>query len=137
MALNPKQQRFVQEYLVDRNATQAAIRAGYSKKTAGQQAHELLKKLEIAEAIERGAAKVAAKLEINAEWCLRKTVEIHDLARADDDKQIALKAIDQAGKLIGAYVERHEHTGKDGAPIEIAEVRTGLLAAIQKRMAKA
>lgn len=42
MALTDKQQRFVAEYLVDRNATQAAMRAGYSEKTAQQQGSRLL-----------------------------------------------------------------------------------------------
>ena len=51
-ALNPKHERFVAEYLVDLNATQAAIRAGYSAKTAGVQGFDLLKKPEIAAAIE-------------------------------------------------------------------------------------
>lgn len=51
-ALNPKQQQFVVEYLVDLNATQAAIRAGYSPKTAGVQGFDLLRKPEIAAAIE-------------------------------------------------------------------------------------
>lgn len=47
MTLTEKQRRFAHEYSVDYNATQAAIRAGYSEKTAGAQGHELLKKLEI------------------------------------------------------------------------------------------
>ena len=51
--LSPKQERFAAEYLVDLNATQAAIRAGYSPKTAGVQGFDLLKKPEIAAAIER------------------------------------------------------------------------------------
>lgn len=51
-ALNPKQQQFVAEYLIDLNATQAAIRAGYSPKTAGVQGFDLLRKPEIAAAIE-------------------------------------------------------------------------------------
>ena len=50
--LTPKQQRFVDEYLIDLNATQAAIRAGYSLKTAGQIGEQNLKKLEIKNAIE-------------------------------------------------------------------------------------
>lgn len=50
-ALSPKQQRFVDEYLVDLNATQAAIRAGYSRDTAGSIGHENLKKPEIQAAI--------------------------------------------------------------------------------------
>lgn len=53
--MNAKQSRFVAEYLKDSNATQAAIRAGYSKKTAGQQGHELLKKPDISNAVRAGA----------------------------------------------------------------------------------
>ena len=49
--MTPKQQRFVEEYLVDLNATQAAIRAGYSKKTAEQQGHQLLKKTSVQQAV--------------------------------------------------------------------------------------
>ncbi len=51
MSLSPKQARFVEEYLIDLNATQAAVRAGYSPKTAGQVGFENLKKPEIQEAI--------------------------------------------------------------------------------------
>ncbi len=46
MALNAKQQRFCDEYLIDLNATQAAIRAGYSQKTAYSQGQRLLKHAE-------------------------------------------------------------------------------------------
>ena len=51
MALTAKQERFVAEYLIDLNATQAAIRAGYSEKTADQYGHQLLKKTSVAAAI--------------------------------------------------------------------------------------
>jgi len=50
--LTPKQARFVQEYLIDLNATQAAIRAGYSERTAKQIATENLSKPIISKAIE-------------------------------------------------------------------------------------
>jgi phage terminase small subunit len=59
MALTPKQDRFVQEYLIDLNATQAAIRAGYSAKTAEQQAYQLLQKTSVRAEID--AAKVERK----------------------------------------------------------------------------
>ena len=52
MPLNEKQKRFVLEYLIDLNATQAAIRAGYSKKTAYSMGQQNLKKLEIQKAIQ-------------------------------------------------------------------------------------
>ena len=60
--LTAKQQRFCDEYLVDLNATQAAIRAGYSKKTAAVIASENLQKPNIAEYIEKRMAEKQAKL---------------------------------------------------------------------------
>lgn len=55
--LTRKQQRFVEEYLIDLNATQAAIRAGYSAKTAGQGGGQLLKNIQIAAAIDAALAE--------------------------------------------------------------------------------
>ncbi len=51
MSLTPRQARFVEEYLLDLNATQAAIRAGYSKKTAYSQGERLLRNVEVAAAV--------------------------------------------------------------------------------------
>ena len=53
--------RFVQEYLVDRNGAAAAVRAGYSKRTARQIACELLTRPDVAEAVRDGEAEIAAK----------------------------------------------------------------------------
>ncbi len=68
----PKQQRFVEEYLVDLNATQAAIRAGYSAKTAGQIGDENLKKPEIKEAIQARRKELSEKVEITQERVLKE-----------------------------------------------------------------
>ena len=57
--LTKKQERFVYEYLIDLNATQAAIRSGYSKKSAYSIGFENLKKPEIIEAIQRASAERA------------------------------------------------------------------------------
>lgn len=65
--LNEKQKRFVAEYLIDLNATQAAIRAGYSEKTARQVGAENLSKPYIADAIAAGAEKRIRKAEITAQ----------------------------------------------------------------------
>lgn len=62
MALTAKQQRFCDEYLIDLNATQAAIRAGYSKKTARQIGQENLTKPDIKEYIEKRMAEKEAAL---------------------------------------------------------------------------
>lgn len=80
MSLNDRQQRFVQEYCKDFNATQAAIRAGYSENGAGQSAHNLLKNSEILEAIEERKIEVAIHAKIDAAWVLRQW---HDIATAD------------------------------------------------------
>ena len=54
--MTPKQQRFVEEYLIDLNATQASIRAGYSAKNADKIGPELLGKTGVAEAIQAALA---------------------------------------------------------------------------------
>ena len=90
MSLNNRQTRFVQEYCKDFNATQAAIRAGYSEKTAGQQAHELLKNVEIAAAIEERKEQLATVAEIDAAWVLRQWKQI---ATADANELTQLRRV--------------------------------------------
>lgn len=72
--LTPKQQRFVEEYLVDLNATQAAIRAGYSEKTAGAIGGENLEKPEIAAAIQAEMDKRSERTAITADYVLQSIV---------------------------------------------------------------
>ncbi|KAB2720944.1 terminase small subunit [Brucella intermedia] len=68
--MTPKQELFVQEFLVDLNGTQAAIRAGYSERTAKEQAAQMLAKPEIAAAINAAMGDRAEKLELTAERVL-------------------------------------------------------------------
>jgi phage terminase small subunit len=75
--LSPKQQRFVEEYLIDLNATQAAIRAGYSKKTARAIASENLAKPNIQEAIAKAKQERSEATKVDAEWVLIQAVEVH------------------------------------------------------------
>lgn len=70
--MTDKQRRFVEEYLVDLNATQAAIRAGYSEKTAGQIGDENLKKPEIKQAIQARRKELSEKVEITQERVLKE-----------------------------------------------------------------
>lgn len=73
--LTPKQQRFVEEYLVDLNATQAAIRAGYSAKTARAQGAENLTKPDIAAAIESAQKNRSKRVELTQDWVLERLKE--------------------------------------------------------------
>lgn len=74
--LTPKQQRFVDEYLIDMNATQACIRAGYSEKNAHKIASELLGKTGVSEAIEAKRKRLEIKTEITAEKVLQEYAKI-------------------------------------------------------------
>ena len=81
--LTPKQQRFVAEYLVDLNATQAAIRAGYSAKTAEQQGPRLLGNVGVATAIAAGMRARSEQTGIDAKWVLRRLGEQAEADLAD------------------------------------------------------
>ncbi|MDI9222135.1 terminase small subunit [Pantoea sp. EA-12] len=77
--LTPKQEMFCREYLIDLNATQAAIRAGYSKKTARASGCENLTKPNIAEQIARLKSGRNERTEIDADYVLRRLVEIDEM----------------------------------------------------------
>lgn len=87
MALTARQQRFVAEYLIDLNATQAAIRAGYSKRTAGSIGEENLKKPEIAAAVAEAQAARAERTAVKQDDVLRELARIAlcDISAAFDD----------------------------------------------------
>lgn len=73
--LTPKQERFCQEYIIDLNATQAAIRAGYSQKTAGSVGAENLTKPEIQSELARLMSARNQRTEITADWVLKEAAE--------------------------------------------------------------
>ena len=86
--LTPKQRRFVNEYLIDLNATQAAIRAGYSKKTAQQIGAENLSKPVIQAEIQKRQVKLQNKLEITQERVLQELAAIAFANGADFAKVV-------------------------------------------------
>lgn len=74
--LPEKRRRFVDEYIVDCNGTQAAIRAGYSAKSAQQQAADLLCIPKVKAAVEEKLAEIRKKNEITADWVVDKAKKI-------------------------------------------------------------
>ena len=143
--LTPKQKRFVEEYLVDLNATQAAIRAGYSEKTARQIGEQNLSKLDIKSAIEEAQSKRAERTKLTQDYVIRElikvvevctgqketvitevlknamdnTVHAHDTERKLYDASAANRALELLGKHLGMFKDKVEHTGKDGGPVEM------------------
>lgn len=81
--LSKKHQRFVAEYLIDLNATQAARRAGYSEQTARQQGARLLTNVNILKAIEEGRKRQLTELNYTANQLLMELVEENNADLAD------------------------------------------------------
>ena len=134
MALTDKQQRFVAEYLIDLNATQAAIRAGYSAKTAGQIGEQNLKKLEIADAIKAAMEKRTERTQVDADYVLRTIVDTIERCKQAEpvrdrdgeatgeykfDAGAVLKGAELLGKHLKLFTDKTELTGANGAPLTI------------------
>ena len=108
--LTPKQQRFVEEYLIDLNATQAAIRSGYSEKTAKVIAAQNLSKLNVQEAIEEAQSKRAEQTQIDAAYVLRRLVEIDQMDVLDImDDQMKIRPVNEWPKVWRQYVVNLEN----------------------------
>lgn len=147
MALTDKQEAFVREYLIDMNATQAAIRAGYSKKTAKNIGNENLTKPDIQKALQTAMNKRAERTEIDQDYVLNTIQEVIErcmqahpvldrrgrqvyVETPDGDELPAytfmpmavLKGTEQLGKHLGMFKEIVEHSGKDGGPIDVRDV---------------
>lgn len=123
--LNDKQLRFIEEYLVDLNATQAAIRAGYSERTAYRQGADLLKKPQVAEAIaERNQAR-SERTQLDADWVLKQAEHLYEQCLIKDDHRTAIKALELVGKhaSVGAWKERIEHSADEALAERIMGAR--------------
>lgn len=107
--LTPKQSLFVKEYLVDLNAKQAAIRAGYSKKTAEWIGPQLLKKTHVSKVVKKALSKRSDKTEITAEWVIEK-LKIVLTTCLDPQEGFnaagANKALELIGRHIGMFTEK-------------------------------
>lgn len=134
--LTAKQARFVEEYLIDLNATQAAIRAGYSAKTARQIGDENLSKPDIAAAVQAAMDERSARTEITADYVLTTIQET--IERCKQAKQVldrkgeqvlvetptgtvapaytfdagnVLKGAELLGKHLKLFTDKMEHSG--------------------------
>lgn len=98
--LTPKQRLFVAEYLKDLNATQAAIRCGYSEATAEQQGSRLFRNVQIREAIDAALAQREERTQIDADWVLKRLAEEAEADLSDlYDENNNLKPIHEWPKI--------------------------------------
>lgn len=140
MALNERQRRFVDEYLIDLNATKAAIRAGYSAKTARQIGQQNLSKLDIQEAIAEAMKSREKRTEVSQDKVLRELAKIgfanmadYMKAGADGDPYLDFSKLtkDQAAALVEVTVEDF----KDGRGEDARDVRRVKFKLADKRAA--
>lgn len=143
--LTDKQELFAREYLKDLNATQAAIRAGYSENTARKIGSENLTKPDIQDFIAELNRERLERVQIDADYVLRQAVKLHERCMQEvepltdrrgeeikDEQGRTIFGFDAKGaaaalKLVGEHITvqafktnvKAEHVGKDGKPIEV------------------
>ena len=126
--LTDKQQIFVDEYLVDLNATQAAIRSGYSKKTAQEQSARLLSNVMVSAAIEKARKERQERTHVEQDDVIKGAMELLDksLGRVPVERTAIVdgvplpyegkdfspsgagKALELLGKHLGMFVDKSE-----------------------------
>jgi phage terminase small subunit len=112
--MTPKQARFIEEYLIDLNATQAAIRAGYAERSANVTASKLLTKANIQSAIQKAQAARSERTQITVDKVLDdiELIKLNAMQQEEDGKMInhagALKACELQGKHLKMFVDKIE-----------------------------
>ncbi len=114
MSLTPKQARFVEEYLVDLNATQAAIRAGYSPKTAYSQGERLLKNVEVHRAIQEAQEARSERTGITQDEVIQGLKKEAALEGDGSSHSARVAAWAHLGKHLGIFTDNLTLSGSVG-----------------------
>lgn len=114
--MTPRQARFVEQYLVDLNATQAAIRAGYSAHTAEQQGSRLLGNADVAQAVRAAQSARSERVQISQDDVLRGLHREATLTGEGSTHAARVSAWGLIARHLGMFVERRQMLGEDGQP---------------------
>lgn len=117
MKLSDKQKRFVEEYLVDNNASRAYVAAGYSSKHPDKNSYKLLKKPEIAEYIKSVQKATSERLEIKKEDILIDLIEIKDNNK-QSNPNTSIKSIEVLNKMLGFNEPEKQEVKHEGLSIQ-------------------
>lgn len=107
--MTPKQQLFVNAYLRESNATQAAIAAGYSPKSAHVTGCRMLKDAKVADAIALAQKAAQAQAGVTVAWVLEQQAALYTQTKGTNE-EVARKCLRDIGEHLGMYVERVEQT---------------------------
>lgn len=116
--MTDKQARFVNEYLVDLNATQAAIRAGYSVKSASRIGSELLNKTQVLNALAKAQKALGTRTSRQAEDVLQDIIDLTREARNAGDFKSAFKGLEMEGRHLGMFKDKVEAEISGGLTIQ-------------------
>lgn len=118
--MTPKQSRFVDEYLIDLNATQAAIRAGYSPRTAGAQGEALLKNPEVAQFVKFEMDERSKRTRVTADRVIEELSRIafFDIRKAfrPDGTLMSVDEMDQDARAVIVSLDVHDLHDREGNP---------------------
>ena len=120
--MTDKQSAFVEEYLTDLNATQAAIRAGYSPKTAYSIGQRLMKDHDIQEAINSAMKERSERTALTQDYVISRLMEITErtMSAEDFDPKSAIRALELLGKHQGMFTGKEQETVDPKREIDIA-----------------
>lgn len=121
--LTAKQAAFVAEYPKDFNGAAAAVRAGCSEKSAKVTASRWLTNDNVKNALANAIEKRNRKVEIDAQWVLKRLIRNHNRASASGKHSAAIRALEIISRHTGGFAEKHEHSGRGGGPIQTQIVR--------------
>ena len=102
-ALTPKQLRWIDEYLIDFNGAAAAVRAGYSPKSARSIAHENQTKPDIQSVLQARQADMAKELQITRQGVIRGLLDAVELGREQQNPSAMVGALREVAKMLGFY----------------------------------
>jgi len=118
--LSPKMEKFVEEYLIDLNASEAVLRAGYKTRNQNRMGAELLRHPLVKSAIDKHMEKRRDRMELTADYVLTKLVNIVEQTE-NGNPSAALRGLELLGKHLGLYRDRQEISGPDGGAIEMEQ----------------
>lgn len=117
-ALRGKEERFCQEYVIDYNGTQAAIRAGYNPADAANRAYRLMKKAEISARVRELEKDLAERLAMTQDYVVIQLRQQYDECKAIGDSKNALKALELMGKHLGMFEKTKPGEAQAGEKLE-------------------
>ena len=114
--LTERQKMFCKEYIVDLNATQACIRAGYSEKTAKQIGSENLSKPYLQDEIARLMKSREERVKLTADKVLEDIERVRTLAEGSEQYSVSLKASELQGKHLAMFTDKQQINGQIELP---------------------